>query len=79
MPLVTVKVIEGIFSEAQKHEMIQRLTDVMVSIEGEAMRRSTWVVVEEVKSGNWGIGGKVLTTDDLKALDKKRVHEYVKI
>ena len=79
MPLVTVKVIEGIFSEAQKHEMIQRLTDVMVSIEGEAMRRSTWVVVEEVKSGNWGIGGKVLTTDDLKALDKKRIHEYVKI
>jgi 4-oxalocrotonate tautomerase len=40
----------------------------MVSIEGETMRAVTWVVVEEVKSGNWGIGGKALTTADIKAI-----------
>jgi 4-oxalocrotonate tautomerase len=68
MPLIQVKVIEGVFSEAQKGEMVRKLTDAMVSIEGENMRPVTWVVVEEVKSGNWGIGGKALTTGDVKAL-----------
>jgi 4-oxalocrotonate tautomerase len=68
MPLVQVKVIEGVFTEAQKQEMIRRLTDAMVSIEGENMRAVTWVVVEEVKSGSCGIAGKALTTADVKAL-----------
>jgi 4-oxalocrotonate tautomerase len=61
-------VIEGVFSHAQKQEMIRKLTDTMVSIEGENMRPVTWVVIEEVKSGEWGIGGNPLTTDDVKAL-----------
>ena len=68
MPLVQVKLIEGVFTEAQKREMVHRLTEAMVSIEGESMRPVTWVVVEEVKSGGWGIGGKPLTTADVKAL-----------
>lgn len=68
MPLVQVKVIEGVFTEIQKQEMIRKLTDAMVSIEGENMRAVTWVVVEEVKSGSWGIAGKALTTADVQAL-----------
>ncbi len=68
MPLVTVKVIEGVFTPAQKQEMIRKLTDTMVSIEGESFRPVTWVVVEEVKGGDWGIGGKPLTANDVKAL-----------
>jgi 4-oxalocrotonate tautomerase len=39
-----------------------------VGIEGENMREVTWVVVEEVQSGDWGIGGKALSTEDVKAL-----------
>ena len=68
MPLINVKIIEGVFSEAQKKEMVQKLTDTMVSIEGENMRKVTWVVIDEVKSGNWGIGGSIITTDAVKAL-----------
>ena len=68
MPLIQVKVIEGVFTQAQKQEMVRKLTDAMVSIEGEKMRPVTWVIVEEVASGNWGIGGKPLTTADVKAL-----------
>ena len=68
IPLVQVKVIEGVFTEAQKREMVRKLTDAMVSVEGEAMRPVTWVVVEEVRSGDWGIGGKPLTAADVKAL-----------
>ena len=50
MPFVNVKIIEGVFTPEQKQEMIRKLTDTMVSIEGENMRSVTWVVVEEVKS-----------------------------
>ena len=68
MPLVNIKVIEGVFSDAQKREIIEKVTDAMVSVEGENMRKVTWVVIEEVKSGDWGIGGKGVTTDDVKAM-----------
>jgi 4-oxalocrotonate tautomerase len=68
MPFVNVKVIEGVFSADQKQDMVRRLTDTMVEIEGENMRPVTWVVVEEVKSGDWGIAGNPLTTEDVKAL-----------
>jgi 4-oxalocrotonate tautomerase len=68
MPFVNVKVIEGVFSSEQKQDMVRRLTDAMVAIEGENMRPVTWVVVEEVKSGDWGIAGNPLSTADVKAL-----------
>jgi 4-oxalocrotonate tautomerase len=68
MPLINVKVIEGVFSAEQKEQIIRKLTDAMVAIEGEAMRPVTWAVVEEVRSGAWGIGGKPLTTADVRAL-----------
>ena len=38
MPLVDVQVIEGVFSEAQKQDMIRKVTDAMVSVEGEYVR-----------------------------------------
>ncbi len=68
MPLVNVKLIEGVFSGDEKQEIIRRMTDTMVAIEGENMRGVTWVVVEEVKSGDWGIAGQPLTTADVKKL-----------
>ena len=68
MPLIQVRVIKDVFNRDQKKQMIKKLTDAMVSIEGENMRGVTWVVVEEVKSGDWGIGGNALTTADVHAL-----------
>jgi 4-oxalocrotonate tautomerase len=68
MPLVNVKLIEGVFSAEQKQQIVRQLTDAMVAIEGENMRQVTWVIVEEVQSGDWGIGGKPLSTADVKAL-----------
>lgn len=72
MPLINVKLIEGVFDEAQKEEMVTRLTDAMVAIEGETMRSVTWVVIEEVKSGHWALGGKPLTTSYVHALQRGR-------
>ena len=68
MPLINVKLIEGVFTQSQKQEMIRKLTDTMVSIEGENLRPVTWVVVEEIKSGDWGLAGNPLTTGEVKAL-----------
>jgi 4-oxalocrotonate tautomerase len=60
--------IEDVFTPAQKKEIITKLTDAMVTIEGENMRSVTWVVIEDVRSGDWGIGGNALTTQDVRAL-----------
>ena len=68
MPLVDIQVLEGVFSATEKQNMISKVTDAMIAIEGEAMRGVTWVRVIDVPSGQWGIGGKALTTDDVKAL-----------
>lgn len=68
MPLINVKLIEGVFDASQKQEIIEKLTETMVGIEGENMRSVTWCVVEEVRSGDWGIAGKPLTTGDVRAL-----------
>jgi 4-oxalocrotonate tautomerase len=68
MPLIQVKLIEEVFTPAQKKEMITKLTDAMVAIEGENMRSVTFVIVEEVRSGDWGIGGQAMTTDAVRAL-----------
>jgi 4-oxalocrotonate tautomerase len=70
MPLVDIELIEGVFDKAQKQEMISKVTDAMVAIEGEAMRGVTWVRVHEVPSGEWGIGGKGVTVEDVKAIQK---------
>ena len=68
MPLINVKLIEDVFTSEQKGQIVERLTDAMVSIEGENMRAVTWVLVEEVHSGDWGVGGNPLRTENVRAL-----------
>jgi 4-oxalocrotonate tautomerase len=75
MPFLTVKLIEGVFSPRQKQEIIEKLTDTMVSIEGESLRPYTTVVLEDVKSGDWGIGGHGLTTADVKQVQAQKTRE----
>jgi 4-oxalocrotonate tautomerase len=72
MPLVNIHLIEGVFDKHQKQEMISKVTDAMVGIEGEAMRGVTWVRVHEVASGEWAIGGRALPAADVKALQEQR-------
>jgi 4-oxalocrotonate tautomerase len=68
MPLAQIKVIEGVFSNDEKRQIVEKVTEALVSVEGENLREKTVVIVEEVKSGDWGFGGKVLTTEDVKTL-----------
>jgi 4-oxalocrotonate tautomerase len=68
MPLINVKLIEGVFGTEQENEIIRRLTDAMVEIEGEDMWPVTRCIVEDVTSGDWGIAGKPMHTADVQAL-----------
>jgi 4-oxalocrotonate tautomerase len=68
MPQIDVHLIKGVFNPEQKKQIIEKLTDAMVSVEGENMRSVTWVKIFEVNSGEWGIGGKPLTTEAVKEL-----------
>jgi Uncharacterized protein, 4-oxalocrotonate tautomerase homolog len=65
MPLITVKLLEGAFSQTQKGEMIRKITDAIASIEGEN-ESVAWILIEEIKSGNWGVAGDALTITDVK-------------
>lgn len=68
MPLVTVDVIKDVFSEKKKKEIINKVTEAMVEVEGEAMRPVTWVRIKEFEQGDWGIGGQTLTAADVHAM-----------
>ena len=73
MPLINVRLIEDVFDSNEKAAMIDKLTEAMVEIEGESMREVTWVVIDEVKSGDWALGGRALTTEAVLSI-KNPVH-----
>ena len=60
MPLVTIDVIKDVFSPEKKQELIEKVTEAMIEVEGEEMRPVTWVRIMEVEQGDWAIGGQRL-------------------
>jgi 4-oxalocrotonate tautomerase len=72
MPLVNIEVIEDVFTPAQKKEMIEKVSEAMISIEGEALRPYTLVKIDEVKDGNWSVGGKIVSASDARRLGQTK-------
>jgi 4-oxalocrotonate tautomerase len=68
MPLVQIKGVGGYLSLAQKQDMIRRVTDAVLAVEGEGLRQVTWVTIEDVPEGAWGVGGQPVTADTLRQL-----------
>ena len=68
MPLVTIDVIKDVFSPDQKRKLIEKVTDAMIDVEGEALRPVTWVRIQEVNQGDWAIGGQMLAAKDVQAM-----------
>ena len=58
MPITTIKVVRGVFTDEQKSAMIQEVTEAMVRVTGEEKRDGNWVLIEETNPGEWAIGGK---------------------
>ncbi len=71
MPLVQIKGVSGSMSKEQKSELIRRVTDAVLSVEGEGLRPVTWVIVEDVPEGQWGVGGQIATARMLRDMAGK--------
>lgn len=59
MPYVNVKITREGATAEQKAEVIRRVTQVLVEVLGKNPE-TTVVVIEEVDTDNWGIGGKTV-------------------
>lgn len=68
VPLIEIKVFEGELTPEQTKDLIQKITDAIAAVESEKLRDVTWVIVNEIKSGNWGIGGTALGLADVKKI-----------
>ncbi len=68
MPLVQIKGVGGYLTLEQKQELIKKVTDAVVSVEGEGLRPVTWVTIEDVEPGAWGVGGQAVTDADLRQM-----------
>lgn len=73
MPMVTIDVIKDVFTPKQKQDLIAKVTDAMVAVEGENLRGVTWVRIKEFEGGDWAIGGKPLKAADVHALAAGKV------
>jgi len=68
MPLIQIKVFKDELDQKQSKELISKITDVMMQVTSEKLRDVTWVVIEEVKDGQWGVGGHALGLDDVNKM-----------
>jgi len=75
MPLVQIKGVGGYLSLDQKQELIRKVTDAVLSVEGEGLRQVTWVTIEDVEPGAWGVGGQPVTDTDLRKLASQQAAE----
>ena len=71
MPLVTIDVIKDVFTPDQKQQLIEKVTEALVEVEGEALRPVTWVRIMEVEQGEWGIGGQLLNASAVHAMQQQ--------
>jgi 4-oxalocrotonate tautomerase len=60
MPYVNVRVTEDNVTAEQKREVIAGITDVLVRVLGKSPD-STFVVIDEVPTDNWGFKGTSIT------------------
>jgi len=71
MPLITIKMFEGELSDSQAEDLIHKVTEAVIPFVGEKLRDNTWVLIEEIASGSWGIGGKAFGLKDVRAFQSQ--------
>jgi len=71
LPLVTIKVFEDELSNSQTKDLIHKVTEAVIPFVGEKLRDNTWVLIEEIASGSWGIGGKAFGLKDVRAIQSR--------
>lgn len=75
MPFVNVRTIKGLLNEQQKKEMMNRLSDVLVEIEGGGnpeFRKWIWILIEENEPTQWQTGELQPTAEYIAAVLQRR-------
>ena len=75
MPLAQLKGISGYLSAEQKRGLIEKVTDAILSVEGEGLRQVTWVIIEDVPEGQWGVGGQFPTAGGLRRMSEETIQQ----
>jgi 4-oxalocrotonate tautomerase len=60
MPYVNIKITKEGATKAQKSELVAGVTELLVSVLGKNPA-TTVVVIDEVDTDNWGIGGELVS------------------
>ena len=68
MPFIDIKVIQGAFTDEEKRELVERTSETVIEVGGEALRPYTISAITETPSGEWAVGGQPLTANDVKAV-----------
>jgi len=68
MPLIDIQVLENVFSDAEKVQMIESVTKAFRDVAGQTMADATSVRIHEIKSGSWGYGGRPMFIEDARAM-----------
>ena len=66
MPYVTITTVRGILDASQRKALLERVTDLMVEVEGQGnpeFRRNVWVKIEEQEPSQWSLGGMQPTSE----------------
>ncbi len=64
MPFVNIRITNEGATAEQKQRLIRGVTDLLADVLGKN-RKTTFVIIDEVETDNWGIGGESVT--DLRA------------
>jgi 4-oxalocrotonate tautomerase len=65
MPFVNIKITKDGVTAEQKAKLIEGVTTLLVDLLGKNPQ-STVVIIDEVDTDNWGIGGETVTSRRLK-------------
>jgi 4-oxalocrotonate tautomerase len=60
--------MEGVLSDDQKADIAEQFTETIVSVVGEPVRGLTWVVIDDIATGELTIGGRPVTTEGVKEI-----------
>ena len=68
MPVVNLRVMENVLTVEQKNEIAEQFTETLVSVIGEPVRELTWVIVDDIQSGQLSIAAKPITTEAVQEM-----------
>ncbi|ADU66065.1 4-oxalocrotonate tautomerase family protein [Desulfurispirillum indicum] len=61
MPFVNIRITREGATREQKEQLIEGVTNLLVDVLGKNPK-TTFVIIDEVETDNWGVGGESVTT-----------------